>query len=67
MRYGAVTYYRIKVTGAEQTEKNAKKVYPVMEVISVAVKIVVEVVRCAYVQNNKTDKEQSINVRVTDV
>ena len=49
--YGAVTYNRIKVTDAERTENMQKNVYPVMEVVSVAVKIVAEVVRIAYVPN----------------
>ena len=46
---GAVTYYRIKVTDVERTKKNVKNVNPVVEVVSVAVKLVVEVVRSAYV------------------
>ena len=47
---GAVTYKRINVTDAEQTEKMQKKnVYLVMDVVSVALKVVAEVVRSAYV------------------
>ena len=41
---GAVTYKRLKVT-------DAKNVYPVMEVVSVAVNVNAEVVRSAYVPN----------------
>ena len=39
---GAVTYKRIKVMDAERTENLQKNVYPVMEVVSVAVNVDVE-------------------------
>ena len=45
---GAVTYHRIALTDAERTEKNAKNVYPVEKVVSVAMKVVAESVRSAY-------------------
>ena len=47
----AVTYLQIKITDAERTEKKSKNVYPVMEVVSVAVKIVAAVVRSVYLPN----------------
>ena len=49
--YGAVTYKRIKVTDAKQTEKLQKSVYPVMEVNSVAVNADAELVRSTYIPN----------------
>ena len=49
---GAVTYKRIKVTDAKQTENLPKNVYPVMEVVSVVVNVDAEVVRSAYILNN---------------
>ena len=48
---GAVTYKRIKVTDAERTENLQKNVYPVIEVVSVALNVEAEVVRRAYVPN----------------
>ena len=63
-RYGAVTYYQIKVTDAEQTEKMQKKVYLVMEVISVAVKIIAEVVRCMYRSSNG---QRTVNKRTCNM
>ena len=44
---GAVTYYRIALTDAERTEKNAKNVYPVEKFVSMAMKVVAEGVRSA--------------------
>ena len=51
-----------KVTDAERTKKNAKNVYPVMEVVSVAVKIVAQVVRSAYVPNKYRTKNDQTDV-----
>ena len=53
---GAVTH-RIKITDAERSEKNAKNVYPVMEVISVAVNVDAEVVRSGYVPNKQRKRK----------
>ena len=39
------------MTDAKRTEKNAKKVYPVMEVVSVVVNVDPEVVRSVSVPN----------------
>ena len=44
---GAVTYHRIALTDAERTENIKKKVYPVVKVVSVAMKVVAECVRSA--------------------
>ena len=44
---GSVTYHRIALTEAERTEKNAKNVYPVEKVVSMAMKVVAEGVRSA--------------------
>ena len=49
---GAVTYYRIKVTDVERTEKMQKNVNLVMEVVSVAVNVDADVLKSAYVPNN---------------
>ena len=48
----AVTYYRIKVTDAELTDKNRKYVCLMVEVVSVAVNVVAEVVRSTYRTSN---------------
>ena len=44
---GAVTYHRIALTDAERTEKIQKNVYPVVKVVSVAMKVFTECVRSA--------------------
>ena len=44
---GAITYHWVALTDAERTEKNAKYVYPVKKVVSVAMKVVAEGVRSA--------------------
>ena len=48
---GAVTYKRIKVMDDKRTENLQKYVYLVLEVVSLAVNVDVEVVRSAYVPN----------------
>ena len=44
---GAVTYHRIALTDAERTVNIQKNVYPVVKVVSVAMKVVTECVRSA--------------------
>ena len=43
---GAVTYHRIALTDAERTEK-VQKIFTVVKVVSVAMKVVAECVRSA--------------------
>ena len=61
--YGAVIYQLIKVTDGEPTEKNAKNVYPVMEVGEGRPRSCKECIRTRQV----TDTERSTNVSVTGV
>ena len=67
MRYGAVTYYRIKVTDAEQTEKNANKGLSGDGSHLSGGEDRRGSCKVCICTEQVTDKERSINVRVTDV